>query len=114
MVRAMSVSLETFMGGGRAYTPMTGDVTLTRASPRMITVDPNAAGRKIVLPDATLLKLGSPRFIILNINGTNTVEIEDADGGTVLSALGTSQGAVVALSENATSAGRWLTRVSSL
>ena len=79
---------EFFYGGGTAWTPMTGDITITTLNGRSITVSPNAAGLKLQLPDPTNLALGGPRFFLINLSATDTVAIRDEGGGPVAT-LGT-------------------------
>lgn len=99
------ITLEEFMGGGRLHNPLSANITLVAGSPRLRTLVPNGS-RDVTLPDARLLKLGWPQFILLNIDGTNTVTVKDANGNAVHS-LGPNSSVLLGLAEQNDAAGRW-------
>jgi hypothetical protein len=99
------MTIETFFGGGRNHA-LTGNLTLKAGWPRLHTLDPDGAGREVNLPDARLLRLGSPQFILLNIDATHGIAVKDNAGGTVLT-LAAQEGVILSLSQNSTAAGRW-------
>lgn len=113
----MSTSLKTHMGDGIAWTPMTADVVLKpgwQFFRRLHTFDPDAGGRKVTLPDARELTVGSPIFILLNINGTHSILVEDNAGGVVDAAFGPDEGMILGLADNTTQAGTWYARTAAL
>lgn len=87
---------------------MSADVVIKAGWPRLLTFDPDAAGRKVTLPDARDLQhVGGPHFWLENIDTVNSIEVEDAAGGTVVAALGPEETAIIGLIDNTTLAGTW-------
>lgn len=109
----MTVSQSTFLGGAAADHALAADRTLTRGSKRVQVLLPTVGGLSVVLPSATLLRTGGPRFVILNLSPTHSLTVKDA-GGAVLVTLAVSKGAVLSLAKNDTAAGVWSFRVSSV
>lgn len=102
------------MGGARRHAPMSADVTLKAGWERVQTLEPDASGRKVVLPDARTLRPGGPQFVLINIDATESLEVEDAAGGTVIAALAAQEGVFLGLADATTLAGTWSKDVRSL
>lgn len=94
------------MGGGRLHAPLSSNLTLKAGWPRLHTLDPDAAGREVILPDARTLRLGGPQFILLNIDATHSIAVKDGSG-TALVTLAAQEGVILGVSKIDTIAGKW-------
>ena len=74
---------EDWKGGGQTFNPMTANLSLTVLDGRAITVNPNAGGLAIALPDPTNLDAGDRYFVISNESGANAVTLRNHLGATV-------------------------------
>ncbi len=104
------ISFREHMGGVYADFAMAGDLVVKPRFPRLLHLDPNGSNRDVTLPDAREMKGAGNRFLIVNHSTTETLAVKDADGTTIatVGSGSTEQAAILALSENATRAGRWL------
>ena len=101
------ISQATFMGRARTVGALSADLTLTTGSSRVVTVDPQFGGLDINLPDATGLRLGGPRLVLINLSGSYDVTIKNALDGTVTT-LGASKVVELWLAAQADAGGTWL------
>lgn len=99
------------MGDCRVVDPFSSDLQLPSSLgpvPRVWRFANQGAGRTITLPDATLLPLGGPHFVLSN-SGAESIAVEDFDGNSVLGvAMETSRAFICYLAENGTTAGVWV------
>lgn len=63
-------------GGSLTLDPLTSNYTLSLLDGRVIVVNPNAAGRKLILPNPANVPLGGPHFYVVNLSATDSVSIE--------------------------------------
>lgn len=89
------------------------DVTLTSASTQIQNITMTAAGRFVVLPNATTLGEGANTFIINN-RGTTAFGVKNAAGEIILGLAPSQTQAVFSLLDNSTSAGKWASGTISL
>jgi len=73
---------------------------------RVETITPNLAGLKVRLPNARRLVKGAPRFYLLNLSPSFTLDIVDFTGGALIS-LAPLNGSIVGLVSNLDTAGTW-------
>lgn len=97
--------------GDAASVTMTGPLTLTNASARVQTLDPNGASRNVLLPAANLMPgAGGPVFIIRNAmvetGALYVLDIRD-NAGTFLRSLYPGDVAYVSLLSRANAIGTW-------
>ena len=91
---------------GATTTSSAVDITLTSASTQVQNVTMTAAGKAVILPDATTLTTkGTPIFVINN-SGTNIIYIKN-NSGYNLFAINSLTTITLSLVENSTSAGKW-------
>lgn len=105
-----TVSRQDATGGATAAT-LSGTLTLTSASARVQSLDPNGANRDVVLPAANgLANTGGPVFIIRNAMAETgalyVLDIKD-NAGTLLRSLYPGDVAYVSLLSRASAAGVW-------
>jgi hypothetical protein len=89
------------------------DVTLTNASTQIQNITMTAAGRFVVLPNATTLGEGANTFIINN-RGTTAFGVKNAAGEIILALAPSQNQSVFSLLDNSTSAGKWASGTVSL
>lgn len=101
-------SVENITGndGGASEVISYSDLNLYATSSKVQSIVMTAPEYNVLLPNATLLSRGGPKFVIKN-NGTYTFVVKDFNG-TSLAALGSGKIASFFLAENSTSAGHWL------
>lgn len=63
-------------GGSLTLDPLSANYTLSLLDGRVIVVNPNASGRKLILPNPANCPLGGPHFYVVNLSGSNSVSIE--------------------------------------
>lgn len=81
-------------------------ITLTSASTVLQKVSMSAVGQKVILPAATTMPVGSPLFVITNINGY-AFDIADASGSRLIICR-PGETYIVSSADNSTSNGSWL------
>lgn len=101
----MSVSMETYYGGAESHQPLSGNITLDPATKKLLTLDPDAAGRTVTLRDATELDKGHGH-ILINVDAIESVAIKD-NGGTTISTLAAGEGMEIGLCDNSDADGKW-------
>jgi hypothetical protein len=92
-------------GFGNGGTTITGNVTLTAASPSAMSVTPSAQGLYVTLPDATTVSRSTAPFSVYN-NGDFDYGVKDS-AGTQIGWIRARTGAVIGLADNTTAAGVW-------
>lgn len=92
--------------GGATETTASGDITLTSASTRVQSIDPNGADRTVTLPDATTIDEGTPIFVIHHTGTANKIAVRD-NSGSLIAWLTTGEILTCALENNNTAAGTW-------
>lgn len=97
-----------FLGRGQYLNP-SGNVTLTRKSPRFITVVPQSGGLFITLPSTARMKTGGPHFRIANI-GVHSITVRDSASNN-LATVAANQLGLFSLISKATSQGTWIANV---
>lgn len=94
-------------GGSQTFDPMTANVVLTAHTKKLVIANPTGAGLNMRLPDARFYGLGMTILLLINIHGSNSLAIQDADGGAVHT-LVAGHAVKLGLRANSTSAGTWL------
>jgi uncharacterized protein (TIGR02217 family) len=93
-------------GGSATFDPMTADVQLGIGTGRAILVDPDQAGRSLLLPGTLGLGAGIGHFYIKNLSASYTVAIRYA--GSLVHTIATSSYAEVGLVKNSAGAYEWV------
>lgn len=102
---ALTVSIETFFGGGSLGNPGAG-IPLLVGNGRIQSLAFQSAGLAATLPDARRFNhTGGPVFILFNV-GADAFDLEDNTGG-VVGTIAPGCSTHVLLSDNTTRAGRW-------
>jgi len=92
--------------GGSAYRVAKGNVILDHNVARVWTVNPDAAGRSVILPDARrLTHAGGPVFEIINL-GAFPLDVEDQDS-TLIGSIPVGEIGEIVLLDNSTDGGDW-------
>jgi uncharacterized protein (TIGR02217 family) len=73
---------EFFFGGGTTLS-LTADTSISLLTARAWSVTPDAAGRKLMLPDESSTPQGGPIFFLENASGTHSFLLTDDEGTTV-------------------------------
>jgi len=94
--------------GGASYIILNADYTLGLTNGRVIRVDPDASGRKLMLPATTDLELGGPYFFVKNEDGTDSVAIRDNGDTTTVHTLTTGQEVIIMLAKTSGGGKDWL------
>jgi len=66
--------------GGSSTISVESDITLSVGQGRVIALDPDASGHKIILPDPYYLAPGGPYFYLINQHNSRTMLLRDARG----------------------------------
>lgn len=90
---------------GVGGTTITGNVTLTAASPAAMSVTPATPGLYVTLPDATTVSRSTTPFSVYNA-GDYDYGVKDS-AGTQLGWVRARTGAMIGLADNSTAAGIW-------
>jgi hypothetical protein len=99
-------------GGATANASMSSNVTLTSASNRVQYLAPTAASLSVTLPDATTLSTGGPIFAIGNA-GAYSLAVK-ANSGVTLVNLSAGTTALLFLTDNTSTDGKWMTEDSTI
>jgi len=100
-----TASWATLTVSGTGGTTSTGNVTLTASSAATLTITPTAPGLYVTLPDATTCTKADNLFSVYNA-GDYDYGVKD-NAGTQLGWIRPRTGAMIGLSDNATTAGTW-------
>jgi hypothetical protein len=84
---------------------ITTNLSLTSASAGLQVITSDQDGRSVILPNATTLTVGAPKFIVNNV-GNFQLGVRNYDG-TLLASIDAGGTAILSLSSIATSAGAW-------
>jgi uncharacterized protein (TIGR02217 family) len=79
-----------FWYGGASTVAVANNVTLSKASGRMVALNVTAASKIAYLPSTADLAMGGPHFFLVNLSGTYTVQIKDLDTDVTACTLATS------------------------
>jgi hypothetical protein len=107
------ISQADFYGGADIDATLSASRTLVCGSGRVQALTPQFAGIDVSLPDARTLRLGGPHFYVLNLSGSYSLEIRDADGA-LLETLAANKIAGCHLVAQANAAGAWIVHVRAL
>lgn len=90
-----------FFFGGASDLDLAADVSVTLNTGRVLRLTPNAAGRKLILPDATDLPTGGPFFYLFNASDTWAVSVWNAGETAQIATLPTEGATTILLIDNA-------------
>lgn len=102
---------EEFLYRGASSLAVAADLNLTHAHGFTVSVTPTTSGLKIYLPAKAAMPLGGPHWSLVNLSGSNAIDIYDVDTDTLLKTLTVSGGATpsyeINLGVDASSARTW-------
>jgi uncharacterized protein (TIGR02217 family) len=90
-----TVSDEFYYGGAKITDPMAADVSIVEINGRVQVFNPSASGRKVTLPNPSALPSGGPYFYIVNISGTNSLDVRDHNNTNIGTVVANSMGVCV-------------------
>lgn len=108
----MTITREKFYGKAKKISPITSGSTLSYAISRVKELTASASGHFLKLPPANQMPLtpGGPVFFLINIGATNSIEVRDNGGATVVGTILPGYACEVLLREANDAAGKWWMR----
>lgn len=111
LVDTGEVQEDIYPGGSTEWGNISADVTLSVGGGMVNTMSPQTAGLAAVLPNADTLPGGFPYFAVFNDNGTNTIDVENSGGSSLVTVPVSSGGnpgaALIGLSVSSAGARTW-------
>ena len=80
LINEFGASEEVYMGGATVLNPMSANYTLGFGDSRVFYCNPNASGRKLVLPDPSDAVEGGPYFVVINRSTTQSFTVNYPSG----------------------------------